>query len=73
VLRGADPGIAETGTRINDQPLVSQLRQGPGLTPFDTQDSVIASVTRPPMITGRKLVLSSSTTNQYQIDWNQGL
>ena len=52
-------GIAETGTRINDQPLVKiNLHvQGPGLTPFDTQDSVIASVTRLPMITGRKLVL----------------
>jgi hypothetical protein len=67
-------GIAETGTRINDQPLVKiNLHvQGPGLTPFDTQDSVIASVTRLPMITGRKLVLLvDPATNQYQIDWNR--
>jgi hypothetical protein len=67
-------GIAETGTRINDQPLVKlDLHvEGPGLTPFDTQDSVIASVTRLPMITGRKLVLLvDPATNEYQIDWNR--
>jgi hypothetical protein len=67
-------GIAETGTRINDQPLVKvNLHvEGPGLTPFDTQDSVIASVTRLPMITSRKLVLLvDPATNQYQIDWNR--
>jgi hypothetical protein len=67
-------GIAETGTRINDQPLVKiNLHvEGPGLTPFDTQDSVLASVTRLPMITGRKLVLLvDPATNQYQIDWNR--
>ena len=67
-------GIAETGTRINDQPLVklSLHVEGPGLTPFDTQDSVIASVSRLPMITGRKLVLLvDPATNQYQIDWNR--
>src|ERR1700760_645457 len=41
-------GITETGTRINNNPLVKiNLHiEGPGLTPFDTQDSVIASVTR---------------------------
>jgi hypothetical protein len=67
-------GIAETGTRINDQPLVklSLHVEGPGLTPFDTQDSVLASVSRLPMITGRKLVLLvDPATNQYQIDWNR--
>src|SRR4051812_46504269 len=67
-------GIAETGTRINDQPLVKINLHvaGPGLTPFDTQDSVIASVTRLPMITGRKLVLLvDPATNQHQIDWNR--
>ena len=67
-------GIAETGTRINDQPLVKvNLHvEGPGLTPFDTQDSVIASVTRLPTITGRRLVLLvDPATNQYQIDWNR--
>jgi hypothetical protein len=67
-------GISETGTRINEQPLVKiNLHvEGPGLTPFDTQDSVLASVTRLPMITGRKLVLLvDPATNQYQIDWNR--
>jgi hypothetical protein len=67
-------GINETGTRINDQPLVKlNLHvEGPGLTPFDTQDSVIASVSRLPMITGRKLVLLvDPATNEYQIDWNR--
>jgi hypothetical protein len=67
-------GIAETGTRINDQPLVKiNLHvEGPGLTPFDTQDSVIASVTRLPLITGRRLVvLVDPATNAYQIDWNR--
>ena len=67
-------GIAETGTRINEQPLVkvSLHIEGPGITPFDTQDSVIASVTRLPMITARKLVvLVDPATNQYQIDWNR--
>lgn len=67
-------GIGETGTRINDQPLVKvDLHvEGPGLTPFDTHDRVIASVTRLPLITGRKLVLLvDPATNQYQIDWNR--
>lgn len=67
-------GIAETGTQINDQPLVkvSLHIEGPGLTPFDTKDSVIASVTRLPLITGRKLVvLVDPATNAYQIDWNR--
>ena len=67
-------GIAETGTRINDQPLVkvSLHVEGPGITPFDTQESVIASVTRLPLITGRKLVvLVDPATNAYQIDWNR--
>jgi hypothetical protein len=67
-------GIGETGTRINDQPLVkvSLHIEGPGITPFNTQDSVIASVTRLPMITSRKLVvLVDPATNQHQIDWNR--
>jgi len=67
-------GVTETGTRINDRPLVklNMHVEGPGLTPFDTQDSVIASVSRLPMITGRKLVLLvDPATNEYQIDWNR--
>lgn len=66
--------IGETGTRINDQPLVKigLHVEGPGLRPFDVQDKVIASVTRLPLITGRKLVvLVDPATNEYQIDWNR--
>ncbi len=67
-------GMGETGTRINDQPLVKlQLRiEGPGISPFDTQDRVIASVTRLGNLTNRKLVvLVDPATQQYQIDWER--
>ena len=66
--------IGETGTRINEQPLVKigLHIEGPGIRPFDAQDRVIASVTRLPLITARKLaVLVDPTTNQYQIDWDR--
>ncbi len=61
-------GITETGTRINDQPLVKiNLRiEGPGIAPFDTQDRVLASVARLPMISSRKLVaLVDPATDEY--------
>ena len=67
-------GIAETGVRINDQPLVKlNLHiEGPGITPFDTQARVTASVTILGNITARKLVvLVDPTTNDYQIDWER--
>lgn len=67
-------GMGETGTRINDQPLVKvQLHiEGPGIAPFDTQDRVIASVTRLGNLTNRKLVvLVDPATQQYQIDWER--
>ena len=67
-------GIHETNTRINDQPLVKLDLQvsGPGITPFATQDQVVASVSRLPMITSRKLVaLVDPVTNDYQIDWQR--
>lgn len=67
-------GIQETGTRINEQPLVKLDLQisGPGLMPFATQDRVIASIARLPMITNRKLVaLVDPMTNDYQIDWER--
>ena len=67
-------GIGETGTRINDQPLVKLDLHiaAPGITPFDTQDRVIASVTRLPAITGRKLVvLVDPATQDYHIDWER--
>lgn len=67
-------GIQETNTRINDHPLVKINLQvsGPGITPFSTQDTVVASVSRLPMITSRKLVaLVDPATNDYQIDWER--
>ncbi|AKS35761.1 SHOCT domain-containing protein [Mycolicibacterium goodii] len=67
-------GIHETNTRINEQPLVKLDLQisGPGLTPFATQDRVLASVARLPMITNRKLVaLVDPMTHEYRIDWER--
>ncbi len=67
-------GLSETGTRINDQPVVKlQLHiEGPGIAPFDAQDRVIASVTRLGNLTNRKLVvLVDPTTQEFQIDWER--
>ncbi|MEB3021400.1 SHOCT domain-containing protein [[Mycobacterium] crassicus] len=67
-------GIHETGTRVNDQPLVKlDLHiEGAGLASFDTQDRVIASVSRMPLISGGKLaVLVDPGTNSHQIDWQR--
>lgn len=67
-------GMHETGTRVNEQPLVKlDLHiEGPGLSPFDTQDRVLASVTRLPMISSRTLaVLVDPATNDYRIDWQR--
>src|SRR6478672_3592586 len=67
-------GIHETGTRINEQPVVKlQLHiEGPGIAPFDSQDRVIANVTRMGNFNNRKLVvLVDPTTQEYQIDWER--
>jgi hypothetical protein len=67
-------GLAETGTRINEQPLVRvDLHiSGPGIAAFDSQDRVIANVTRLGNLTARKLVvLVDPTTQEYQIDWER--
>lgn len=67
-------GMGETGTRINDQPVVKlQLHiEGPGIAPFDSQDRIIASVTRLGNLTNRKLVvLVDPATQQHQIDWER--
>jgi hypothetical protein len=67
-------GLTETGTRINEQPLVKVGLHiaGPGFAPFDSQDRVIASVTRLGNLTARKLVvLVNPTTQAYQIDWER--
>lgn len=67
-------GISETGTRINDQPLV-KLRlhiSGPGLAPMDRDDRVIASVSRLGNITARKLVvLVDPVSGKHRIDWER--
>jgi len=67
-------GLTETGTRINEQPLVKVNLHisGPGLVPFDSQDRVIASITRLGNLTARKLVvLVNPTSQEYQIDWER--
>lgn len=67
-------GLTETGTRINDQPVVKVHLHiaGPGIVPFDSEDRVIASVTRLGNLTARKLVvLVDPTTQQYLIDWER--
>ena len=67
-------GLTETGTRINEQPLVKVNLHisGPGIVPFDSQDRVIASITRLGNLTARKLVvLVNPTTQEYQIDWER--
>jgi hypothetical protein len=67
-------GMTETGTRINDQPLVKLNLHisGPGIAPFTAEDRVIASVTRLGTLTSRKVVvLVDPATNQFQIDWER--
>ena len=67
-------GMGETGTRINDVPLVKlRLRvEGPGITPFDTEDSVLAQATRMPILSrGHVVVLVDPATSEYQIDWSR--
>lgn len=67
-------GIGETGTRINNQPLIKlDLRvEGPGIAPFSVQDRVLASLMRMPSITARRLVvLVDPATQAFQIDWER--
>jgi hypothetical protein len=67
-------GLAETGTRINEVPLVKVNLHisGSGFLPFDRQDRVLANVTRLGNLTARKLVvLVNPTTQEYQIDWER--
>jgi hypothetical protein len=66
-------GMRETGTQINDQPVVKLYLhiEGPGFA-FDTQKRVIASVTRMGNLNGRKLVvLVDPVTNDFHIDWER--
>ncbi|BBZ73535.1 SHOCT domain-containing protein [Mycobacterium paraseoulense] len=67
-------GVTETGTWINNQQVVKVHLHiaGPGLLPFDSEDRVIASVTRLGNLNARKLVvLVNPTTNEYRIDWER--
>ncbi|OCB53266.1 hypothetical protein A5677_20985 [Mycobacterium malmoense] len=67
-------GVTETGTWINNQQVVKvQLHiSGPGFLPFDSEDRVIASVTRLGNLSARKVVvLVNPTTNEYRIDWER--
>jgi hypothetical protein len=67
-------GMAETNTRINDNPVVKlNLRiSGPGIGAFDVEDRVIANVTRLAMLPTRRLVvLVDPATSQFQIDWER--
>lgn len=67
-------GITETGTWVNNQQVVKvHLHiEGPGLLPFDSEDRVIASVTRLGNLNARKVVvLVNPTTNEYRIDWER--
>jgi hypothetical protein len=67
-------GITETGTWVNNQQVVKvHLRiAGPGILPFDSEDRVIASVTRLGNLNARKVVvLVNPTTSEYRIDWER--
>lgn len=67
-------GITETGTWVNNQQVVKVHLHiaGPGLLPFDSEDRVIASVTRLGNLNARKVVvLVNPATNEYRIDWER--
>ncbi len=67
-------GLTETGTWVNNQQVVKVHLHiaGPGLLPFDSEDRVIASVTRLGNLNARKVVvLVNPTTSEYRIDWER--
>ena len=67
-------GVTETGTWVNNQQVVKVHLHisGPGFLPFDSEDRVIASVTRLGNLNARKLaVLVNPTTQEYRIDWER--
>ena len=66
-------GVWETGTRINDQPLVKLALHiaDPGFA-FDRQKRVIAGMMRMGNLTARKVVvLVDPATSDYEIDWER--
>ncbi|WP_156689812.1 SHOCT domain-containing protein [Mycobacterium sp. Marseille-P9652] len=67
-------GLSETGTWINNQQVVKVHLHiaGPGILPFDSEDRVIASVSRLGNLNARKVVvLVNPTTQEYRIDWER--
>ncbi len=67
-------GLTETGTWINNQQVVKVRLHisGPGFMPFDSEDRVIASVTRLGNLNARKVVvLVNPTTGEHRIDWER--
>ncbi|MGB8386804.1 SHOCT domain-containing protein [Mycobacterium sp.] len=67
-------GVTETGTWINNQQVVKVHLHvsGSGFLPFDSEDRVIASVTRLGNLNARKLVvLVNPTTGEHRIDWER--
>ncbi len=67
-------GLAETGTWINNQQVVKVHLHisGPGFPPFDSEDRVVASVSRLGNLNARKVVvLVDPTTREYRIDWER--
>ena len=66
-------GLAETGTTINDHPLVkvSMRIAGEGFA-FDAEDKLLASVTTTGNFNARKLVvLVNPATHDYEVDWQR--
>ncbi|MDT5258699.1 MAG: hypothetical protein QOD10_3779 [Mycobacterium sp.] len=66
-------GLAETGTRINDRPVVRlDLRiVGPGFD-FASQKRVIVDIAKQAVVTRGKLVaLVDPATGEYEIDWQR--
>lgn len=64
-------GLAETGMRINDHPVIKlDLRiTGPGVD-FNDQKRVTVDFSKQAIVTARKLVaLVDPTTREYEIDW----
>jgi hypothetical protein len=67
-------GLTETGTWVNNQQVVKVHLHisGSGFLPFDSEDRVIASVTRLGNLNARKVVvLVNPTTGEYRIDWER--
>jgi putative oligomerization/nucleic acid binding protein len=67
-------GLTETGRWINNQQVVKVHLHisGPGFMPFDSEDRVIASVTRLGNLNARKVVVVvDPTTGKYRIDWER--